>query len=112
MGAETRGSSGELCGNLCNSPSHPLENTLSQIRWIQFMCGSTAQGNRRLREHTPFPGELGMHRGEARIQKRGVWNEAGRGCQAKQELWLSDKGVSPLGEQKSGDGKVNAVDMR
>lgn len=100
------------CENLCDSPPHPLENTLSQTRWIEFMCGSTAQGNGRLREeHTPFPGELGMHR-EARIQKREVWNEAGRGCQAKQGLWLSDKGVSPSGEQKSGDRKVNAVDMR
>lgn len=49
-----------------------------------------------------------MHRREARIQKREVWNEAGRDCQAKQGLWSSDKGVSPLGEQKSRGRKINA----
>lgn len=53
-----------------------------------------------------------MHRGKARIQKREVWNEAGRDCQAKQGLGSTDRGVSPLGEQKSRGRKVNATDMR
>lgn len=31
-------SSGEMCENICNWPSHTLEDTLSQIRLTEFMC--------------------------------------------------------------------------
>lgn len=38
----------------------------------------TAQGNRGLRrEHALLPRQLGMHRGDVRIQKREVWKKTG-----------------------------------
>lgn len=45
MGAETRGSSAELCENQRSWSSHPREEALSQVRWTEFMCRRHSTGH-------------------------------------------------------------------
>lgn len=59
----------------------------------------------------PLPWRAGhAQRGGENAEKGSVGGRRGHG-QAKQGLWSSDTGVSPLGEEKSWDRRVSATDM-
>lgn len=92
---------------------HPLEDTLSWIRLTEFMCRRHSTGQQETQRGAyPLPWRAGHAQRRGENPKKGSAEGGRRGCcQAKQELWSSDTGVSPLGEQKSGGRRVSATDM-